>query len=149
MAKKWKPKEETEFRKDINCHYVGQQSAPQHARNDCNGLNKAIQVALAIDRCFRTEFANTPSESAESVSLIDPLCMKALALVIKRKRVSVQMLLEEYKDWNIDAHYAEMIIEWMEDMRYISKHVRKDGTREIFVKRELLSRYEEKYGPLD
>lgn len=147
MSEKQKPEEGTEFRKDVDCHYVGQKSAPQYERNDGNGLNEETKVTLA--ERIRTKFAYITDEPDEPVSLIDPLHMKALALVIKRERISVEMLLEEYKEWNIDAKYAKMIIKWMEDIRYISKHELEDGTRRIFVKREQLAQYEEKYGPLD
>ena len=74
---------------------------------------------------------------------VDPLYLKALALVIKLGQVSLSML---QRKCCIGYNIAGRIMEWMEKMGYISAFDGSRKARKVLITKE---EYEAKYGPLD
>ncbi len=72
----------------------------------------------------------------------DPLCIKALAIVIQEGEASISLV---QRRCCVGYDHAGKIIEWMESMGYISPFDGAKGRRIFITKKQFI----EKYGPLD
>lgn len=101
----------------------------------------AISVLAALEDEDFEDFRKYVLEVEESD--VDPLYIKALAVVVKLGRVSISLI---QRKCQIGYSHAGKIVEWMENMGYISDFDSKTRTRTILITKE---EFEAKYGPLD
>ena len=132
------------IRTEGDCHCKRVQGA-FIAEDELAGIVKAVKERYKthFDRTAREYINHVEEEPEVEVGPQDPICIKALAIVIKLGRASISLL---QRKCQIGYELAMKILEWMESWGYISEFDDNSKARTVLITKE---EFEAMYGPLD